>query len=117
MKKTAEMFHERIRWRDYPGAAELIVPDRRLLFESARQKLDDDHNLSITDYELEGVRFSSDGKRGWVVSRVSWMRLPSASEKNARIDSEYVWQNAGWLLVRQSAGPFAEELGAEYPRH
>src|SRR5215467_3753856 len=29
MRSTAESFHERIRWRDYRGAAELLIPGRR----------------------------------------------------------------------------------------
>ena len=116
LRKTAETFHERIRWRDYRAAEAFIVPDRRAVFDSARQKLDDDHNLSITDYQLEDVRFAADGQRAWVVSRISWMRLPSASEKSARIDSEFVWQNGTWLLARQSGGPFVGELGDAYSR-
>src|SRR5262249_35985056 len=97
------------------AAGQFIVPDRRTTFDSARERLDDEHNLSITDYQLEDVRFSPDHKRAWVVSRISWMRLPSVSEKSAQINSEFVWQNGNWLLARQSGGPFVEELGADYP--
>jgi hypothetical protein len=114
LKQAAETFHERVRWRDYRAAEQLIIPDRRGAFDAARAKHDDEHNLSISDYELQDARFAPDGKRAWVASRISWTRLPSVSEQSTRVDSEFIWQNGSWMLARQIGGPFAEELGPEY---
>ena len=76
LKPAAEAFHRSIRWRDFRGAEDLIVPERRALFEKAIRARSDEKDLSITDYQLEDIRLSADGTRGIVVSRVSWVRLP-----------------------------------------
>ncbi len=110
LKTTVERFHELIRWRDYRAAARLIVPERREDFQRARIELKDDRDLTITDYELEGVELSEDGQRATVQSRIQWMRLPSASEQTALVSSEFVLREGAWLLERQREGPFAGEL-------
>ncbi len=113
MRSTAEQFHERVRWRDYPGAAELLVPERRDRFKEALRARGDERDLSISDYELEQARMSSDGKSATVVSQVSWMRLPSLTEKSELVTTELVRRDGVWLLSRQQGGPFGRELGDE----
>ncbi|HME90395.1 MAG TPA: hypothetical protein VKE49_03165, partial [Myxococcaceae bacterium] len=54
---------------------------------------------------------SADGSTALVISRMSWMRLPSLSETTQLVTSEFVLRDGSWLLARQSGGPFAE-LGA-----
>lgn len=108
LKAAADTFHQRIRWRDFRGAAELIAPERRAAFQSARDALRDERDLSITDYQLEDVRLSADGSSAVVVSRVSWTRLPSLSEASQLVTSEFVLRDGAWLLAHQSGGPFAE---------
>lgn len=110
LKTTVESFHQLIRWRDYRAAARLIVPERREDFQRARLERKDDRDLTITDYELEGVELSEDGQRATVQSRIHWMRLPSASEQSALVTSEFVLRSGAWLLERQQEGPFAGEL-------
>lgn len=110
LKPVVEGFHKSIRWRDYRGAAKVIVPERREHFEDARRELKDEEDLSITDYELEDVKLSEDGQRATVISRVQWMRLPSVSAKTATVTSEFVYRDGAWLLERQLGGPFAGEL-------
>jgi hypothetical protein len=51
-----------------------------------------------------------------VVSRVSWMRLPSVTEKTELVTTELIRKDGVWLLSRQQGGPFARELGDELPR-
>lgn len=110
LQPIVEGFHKSIRWKDYRGAARIIVPERREAFEDARRELKDEEDLSITDYELEDVRLSEDGQRATVISRVQWMRLPSASAKTATVKSEFVYRDGTWLLERQLGGPFEGEL-------
>jgi hypothetical protein len=110
LKRTADTFHQRIRWKDFRGAAELIVPERQELFEKARKATHDDRDLNITDYEVDTLRMEADGARAHVISHVSWIRLPSVSEKSEEVTSEFVWRGGAWLLARQQGGPFAEEL-------
>lgn len=110
LRKAAEGFHERIRWRDYPVAARFIIPERRRDFERARRELQDERDLTITDYEIQEVEFSADGYRATVTSRLEWMRLPSASARTATVTSEFVYREGAWLLERQLGGPFEGEL-------
>lgn len=114
LKHSADTFHKRARWKDYRSAADLIVPERRELFLEAREQLHDDKDLSITDYELEEMTLSEDRKSGRVVSRISWMRLPSLSEKAETVRSDFYLVNGEWLLGRQDRGPFSDALGEAY---
>lgn len=113
MRSTAELFHERIRWKDYRSAAELVVPERREGFKQAVSARGDDRDLSISDYELEQARLSADAKSATVISRVSWLRLPSLTEHSELVTSELVRRDGVWLIARQQGGPFAGELGDE----
>ena len=113
MRSTAELFHERIRWKDFRGAAELVVPERRERFKRAVSARGDERDLSISDYELEQAQLSSDAKSATVVSRVSWLRLPSISEHSELVSSELVRRDGVWLIARQQGGPFGGELGGE----
>lgn len=115
IRSAAESFHEHIRWRDFHAAAELLVPERRELFEQALKVRGDERDLSISDYELEKVRISPDGKSAAVTSRLSWTRLPSVSEKTELVTSEFILRDGSWLISRQQGGPFALELGKELP--
>lgn len=114
LKRSADMFHQRARWKDYRSAADLIVPDRREAFLKAREELNDEKDLSISDYDLEQLTLAEDGKSGRIVSRISWMRLPSLSEKTETVRSDFYLINGEWLLGRQDRGPFADALSEEY---
>lgn len=114
LKPRIEDFHLRVRWRDFRGAAELLVPDRRAAFLKARAEKRDEKDLSITDYQLEECVFASDGLKAECISYLSWIRLPSVSEERATVTSVFVWNNNTWQLAQQKEGPFAGELGAAY---
>ena len=117
IRSAADSFHERIRWRDFRGAARLLIPERRERFEQALKARGDERDLSISDYELEQERISADGTVATVVSRISWTRLPSVTEKTELVTSEFIRADGVWLLSRQQGGPFARELGDELPRN
>lgn len=113
IRSAADSFHQHVRWKNFRGAAELLVPERRERFEQALRARGDERDLSIFDYELEQERISPDGSSAIVVSRVSWTRLPSVTEKTELVTSELVRRQGAWLVARQQGGPFAQELGAE----
>jgi hypothetical protein len=110
LKPTVEQFHQVIRWKDFRSAARFIVPEKRKAFTKARIALNDERDLTITDYEIEDGQLSEDGTRAFIQSRIQWMRLPSASEHVSVVTSEFVYQHGTWLLERQDEGPFADEL-------
>ncbi len=113
LKPSVETFHQRVRWRDYRGAAELLTPERRDGFEKAVRARNDDKNLTITDYQLEDAKLAQDGQSAEVVSRLSWVRLPSVSEQSEVVRSKWVFREGVWLLDAQDNGPFAAELKSE----
>jgi hypothetical protein len=107
LKPAIEAFHQRIRWKDFRGAGDLIVPERTKPFVKARTTAGDEKDLFITNYELEDAKVSSDGLAE-VVSRISWYRLPSNVEKTATVTSVFVWREGKWWLESQDDGPFPD---------
>ncbi|HVG61364.1 MAG TPA: hypothetical protein VNA24_22580 [Hyalangium sp.] len=110
LRPVVEDFHQRIRWKDFRGAAKYLVPESREVFLRTRADRRDDRDLSITDFELLEVQLAPDGMRATVVTRIQWMRLPSPSEQTATVTSEYVFRDRAWLLERMDEGPFAGEF-------
>jgi len=108
LKPAIENFHKAVRWKDFHTAADLIVPERRVAFIKARLDGNDERDLFITDYELEDAKLEPEATSVTAISRLSWYRLPSASEKTATLTSVFVWRKGAWLLESQQDGPFAD---------
>jgi hypothetical protein len=47
-----------------------------------------------------------------VVTKISWYRLPSTTEKTAVVTSVFVWREGAWKLESQDDGPFEDLLPA-----
>ncbi|MBM4776950.1 MAG: hypothetical protein GQE15_04535 [Archangiaceae bacterium] len=107
LKPAIEAFHQRARWKDFRGAADLIVPERRAAFVKERSKGGDEKDLFVTNFELEDAKISSDGVAE-VVSRISWYRLPSNVEKTVTVTNIFVWREGKWWLESQDEGPFPD---------
>ncbi len=110
LRPIVEDFHKRVRWKDFRGAARHIIPERRETFLQARRELQDERDLSITDFEVLEVVLEPDGMRAIITTRFQWMRLPSASEQTATVTSEFVFLKGAWQLERMLDGPFDGEL-------
>ncbi len=108
LKPAVEAFHSRLRWKDFRGAADLIVPERRDAFLRARARLKDDRDLFITDFQLEDARTSPDQSVARAVARLSWYRLPSTTEESAVVTNVFAWREGAWFLESQDVGPFEE---------
>lgn len=108
LKPTVESFHQRARWKDFRGAAELIVEERAPTFIKARSKQNDDRDLFITNFELEDAQVAKDLLTANVVTKISWYRLPSTTEKTVTVNSIFVWRGSAWRLESQDDGPFEE---------
>lgn len=115
LKPSIEAFHQRARWKDFRGAADLIVPERRTAFVKERTKAGDEKDLFVTNFDLEDAKISSDGVAE-VVSRISWYRLPSNIEKTATVTSVFVWREGKWWLESQDDGPFPDLAPAPAPK-
>lgn len=108
LKPTVEAFHKGIRWKDFRASAELIVPERRGSFLKARSKINDDRDLTISDFSQDDATVAPDLQSATVVSKMSWFRLPNNSEQTATVTSVFVWRQSQWMLESQDDGPFAE---------
>lgn len=108
LKPAVETIHQRMRWKDFRGAAELMVEERQEAFLKARVKLKDEQDLYITNFELEDAKLAPDTLTAKAYTKLSWYRLPSTTEKTALVTNQFVWRNGGWLLESQDDGPFDE---------
>lgn len=106
LKPSIELFHQRIRWKDFRGAAELLTEERRSAFIKARLKLNDDRDLFITNFEIEDAKVALDMLTADAVTKISWYRLPSTTELTTTTTSRFVWRNETWQLDAQDEGPF-----------
>lgn len=113
LKPTLESFHRLIRWRDFRGASSLVAPERQSAFMKGRNKLNDERDLFITNYELEEATIAADGMTATAISKVSWYRLPSATEKTVVVTSVLAWRDGRWVMESQDDGPFEELLPAQ----
>lgn len=108
LKPTVEKVHTAIRWKDFRGLAEYIVPERRASFLKARTRLKDERDLFISDFQLEDAQVVKQAQTANVVSHLSWYRMPSATEQTVTITSVFVWRENTWMLESQDDGPFEE---------
>ncbi|MBX5483792.1 MAG: hypothetical protein IRZ16_18370 [Myxococcaceae bacterium] len=113
-RRTADLFHHRIRWKDYGGASLLLVPEKREAFEEARRLLNDSRDLTISDYQLDELQLVEGGTAARVVSKIFWYRLPSVSAREDTVVTDFVYRDGTWMIARQVGGPFDEELSAPY---
>lgn len=107
-----EAFHQRIRWRDFRGAAEIIVPEKRAAFVRGRVKNHDEEDFQVSEYQLEDAVLSPDKSVALVVSKLSWVKMPSTSEQRITLTNKFVWRDKAWFLESQDTGPFTELLPA-----
>jgi SOS response regulatory protein OraA/RecX len=110
LQPVVENFHKRVRWKDYRVAAQYIVPERRKDFERTLRERKDERDLDVTDYEIEGVQFVEEGARAIVTSRFQWTRLPSVTQQEETVTSEFVYRGGVWMLEKQQGGPFDGDL-------
>ena len=66
--------------------------------------------LYITDYELEEAKVSPDRLKAAAISHIRWYRLPSNTEENTAVTSNWIWLDSTWRLDSQDSGPFATDL-------
>lgn len=115
LKPAVRAIHQSFRWKDFRGAAEMMVAERQESFIKARSKLKDDQDLFITNFELEDAKLSPDLTVARAVTRISWYRLPSTTEKTATVTSIFVWRDGVWQLESQDDGPFEDLLPLPRP--
>ncbi len=106
LKTDSSDFEKSLRFQDYGGAAQLVAPAKRQAFLAARRR--EGNDLTITDMEVVDVQMSQDTKQAVVMSRMRWVKLPSATEVTAEVHERWDWTGGGWVLVSLAGGPFPE---------
>src|SRR5690242_5137621 len=93
LKPTLEFIHGEMKWKNYRAVAKQVVPEKREAFTKACDKRDDEKNLFVTDYQLEDCTVNaSDQTMAVCMSKVSWYRLPSATEKTVTVATTLKWE-------------------------
>ena len=106
LRSASEDFEKSLRFQDYGGAAQFVVPARRSAFVAARRK--EANDLTITDMEVIDVQMAPDGQKAIVLSRMRWVKLPSVTEVTGEVQARWEILNNGWLLVSLAGSPFPE---------
>lgn len=112
LKPTVEAFHRHLRWKDFRGATDFMVKEKRAGFIKARLERNDDRDLTVSDYQLEDCTVSGDVRIASCVARLNWLRLPSSTESSEIVTSVFIWDGRNWRLLSQENGPFQPELAA-----
>jgi hypothetical protein len=110
LKPAMRALYQSFRWKDFRGAADLMVAERRDAFVKARKTLNDDRDLFVTNFELEDAKLSADLLTARAVTRLSWYRLPSSTEQTVTVMNVFIWREGLWQLESMDDGPFDELL-------
>ncbi len=95
-------FAERLRWRDFAGAARHLTAEQQ---DEFRQRLAALEDLHITDFRLESAEFSPAGDRVVTWNAMEYYLLPSMTVKTLRYRQDWIVSGADrlhsgdWLIV------------------
>jgi hypothetical protein len=115
LKPTVEAFHRHLRWKDFRGATDFMVQEKRAGFIKARLERNDDRDLTVSDYTLEDCTIAGDQRTADCISRLNWIRLPSVSETSEVVTCKFAWDGHNWKLYGMENGPFQPELAHSGP--
>jgi hypothetical protein len=88
-------FLQRLRWKDYQGAAAYLLPEHRQAFLGHFAVQD---QLYITEVQLEQVESSAPGQ-GVTWGVLEYYRLPSVSVRKFRFQLDWTYVGGGRLQV------------------
>jgi len=83
---------QRLRWRDYQGAAKHFTEPHREGFLKQFRRADD---LNVTDVRLMSARFIAAEERMETEVEVEYFLLPSATLKTFQFDQQWTYFRAG----------------------
>ncbi len=100
-------FVKRMRWLDYPGAAQRMDETVRKDF---LERFADNEDLRIIDFDIERIAFRDDGRQVIVWYMLEYYMLPSATVKKERIRLEWEFHEENKLL------PGSWLINSEFPQ-
>lgn len=108
LRDTSESFARRLRWGDFKGMAQYIVPEQRLAYVKGILERGDDETLKILDFEMEHVQYLPD-RQAVVLARISWYRLPSVTAQSEVAAISFEDRDGRWLVNAVENGPLPFE--------
>jgi hypothetical protein len=84
--KTQDDFMQRLRWRDYQGAAKHFTEPHQAGFLQQFRQADD---LNVTNVRLESAKYAAEGEQMATVVAVEYFLLPSATLKTYRLEQQW----------------------------
>lgn len=103
LREASESFSRRLRWGDYKGISQFLVPEQRLNYVKGILDRGDDEVLKVIDCELEHVQYHPDG--AIVLARVVWHRLPSVTAQSEIVSIHFEDRDGLWLIGAIDDGP------------
>jgi len=100
--RVGDEFINRLRWRDYAGAAALVDESQRTAFLAWPAALSE---VQPVDARLESYVLKDEDKRAEAVAVLDYYRLPSARVQSWRMHQQWEYQGGGaltpgtWRLV------------------
>ena len=110
LKHASDAFFQSVRWNDFVGTGQLLVPSLRGPYFTARDQQKDERDLNIADCETLDIQMTPDRRHGVVLARVQWTRLPSVTLQTKTVTTDFVYENDAWMVERMRGGPFDPEL-------
>lgn len=101
-------FVQRLRWRDYSGAANHVEETRRSAFLAWAGRLE---ALQLVDGRLESFVLKDNDQRAEAVAVLDYYRLPSARVRSWQLLQQWEYQGAGkltpgtWQLISAFPDP------------
>jgi hypothetical protein len=86
--KTQDDFMQRLRWRDYQGAAKHFTEPLQAGFLQQFRRPED---LNVTDVRLESAKYLADQEQMETVVVVEYFLLPSATLKTFRLEQQWAY--------------------------
>ncbi len=103
LNHQVELYERALHWKDEVAAAAFWAPEKRAAWRRGTIERRDERDLSITSFDIEEVRLDKAGGRAFV--KVSWVRLPSLTEKEDLVEERWERRDGAWLIVDEIGGP------------
>lgn len=89
LAKTSQQFSEALRWQDYHGASNFLLPEVRSAFLDQFQE---DQDLHIVESRIVSIDLNQEAGTAEVEYQLEYFRLPSSTVKKWRWTQKWLFQ-------------------------
>jgi len=98
-EKTADSYHEALRWQDYEAARKYVLPEALPAFDQFVEQMTG--NLTVADYTIGDAEIGDEGYSARVKVKRIYTLAPSATQRQDDLIQTWKLIDGKWLL----AGP------------